>query len=123
MTGEKKNNPTNQTKKANDQNYFSSYSIKPQSITKTFELSGMMMVCRESETDVHISSLYLSSISKLYDSIPLPFSPWVVYTPSMLSPHPSFPFQCLKGAYKKAEEALFTSACRYRTRDNGVKLE
>jgi len=28
-------------------------------------------------------------------------------------------FQYLKGAYKKAEEGLFTRACRDRTRGNG----
>jgi len=32
-------------------------------------------------------------------------------------------FQYLKGAYKKAEEGLFTRACSDRTSDNGFKLK
>jgi len=32
-------------------------------------------------------------------------------------------FQYLKGGYKKAEEGLFTRACRDRTRGNGFKLK
>ena len=32
-------------------------------------------------------------------------------------------FQYLKGAYRKAGEGLFTSACSDRTRDNGFKLK
>jgi len=32
-------------------------------------------------------------------------------------------FQCLKGAYKRAGEGLFTMACRHRTRSNGFKLK
>jgi len=32
-------------------------------------------------------------------------------------------FQYLKGAYKKAEEGLFTRSCSDRTRDNSFKLK
>ncbi|KAK4826210.1 hypothetical protein QYF61_006154 [Mycteria americana] len=32
-------------------------------------------------------------------------------------------FQCIKGAYKKDRERLFTRACSDRTRDNGFKLK
>ncbi|KFQ26913.1 hypothetical protein N332_14924, partial [Mesitornis unicolor] len=32
-------------------------------------------------------------------------------------------FQCLKGAYKKSREELFTRSCSNRTRGNGFKLE
>jgi len=32
-------------------------------------------------------------------------------------------FQYLKGAYKRAEEGLFTRACSDRTRDSGFKLK
>jgi len=32
-------------------------------------------------------------------------------------------FQYLKGAYKKAEQGLFTKVCSDRTRGNGFKLE
>jgi len=41
----------------------------------------------------------------------------------MLQGHLTAAFHCLKGAYKKAGEGLFTRACSDRTRGNGFKLK